>query len=81
MWNQFGDALILFGGEFELHVRSNFLKLVKQFLGRCTEDIMNFVNLVKFILAWEQRVKGQDLEEHTADSPNIHFVAVMTISH
>lgn len=81
MGNQLGDALILFGSEFELHVRSNFLKFVKQFLGRCTEDVMNFVDLVKLILAWEQRVQGQDLEEDATDSPNIHFVAVVAVCH
>jgi hypothetical protein len=39
------------------------------------------MNLIKFIFTWEQWVKGQYFEEDTSNSPDIHFVSIMTISH
>lgn len=41
---------------------------------------MNFVNLVDFVIAWEEREQRYYFEQHTADAPEIHLVAIVAIS-
>ena len=67
------------GREVDLHVRSVASEVLQDPLGRRAEDIVDFVDLVKFIFAWEQREQRRDLEEDTADPPDVHFVVVVPV--
>lgn len=40
---------------------------------------MDFMDLVKFIVPREEREKREHFKKYTASSPNIHFVAIITI--
>lgn len=57
------------------------LKFVQELLRRCTQYVVNFVDLIEFVVSWEERKQGQDLEENAADSPDVHFVAIVAICH
>ena len=57
------------------------LKGVKDLLWRCTEDVVYFVNLIKLIITGKQREQRKHLEEDATDTPDIHFVPVVAISH
>ena len=41
---------------------------------------MDLVDLVQLVFAWEKREQRQYLKEHTAHSPDVHFVVVITFS-
>ena len=80
--DQFGDAGSFNSSEAELgeiHVRGVTLELIQERLIGCAQDMMDLVHLVKFIIAGEEREKGNDLEHDTADAPKIHLVAVITV--
>jgi hypothetical protein len=49
-------------------------------LSRSPEYIVNFMNLVKFIIAWKEREETEHLKEDTANAPVVHFVIVVTVS-
>ena len=40
---------------------------------------MDFVDLVKFVLAGEQWEEAEDLEEDAAHTPDVHFVVVVSL--
>ena len=42
---------------------------------------MDLINLIQFVVAREQRKERQDFEEHASNSPNIHLVSIMPVSH
>lgn len=42
---------------------------------------MDFVDLVHFIIAWEQGEKRQHFKKDAADAPVIHLMVVVTICH
>ena len=62
-------------------MRSILLKLVEQLLRRCSQNVVNFVDLVEFIVPWEERKQRQYFEEYAAHAPDVHLVAIMAISH
>jgi hypothetical protein len=53
VWDEFSNSSSLFLWKVELHVTSNFLKLLKERIVWRTQNIVDFMNLVKFIVAWE----------------------------
>lgn len=55
MRDKFRNALKLLGREFKFHMGRVFLELVEQVLRRCSYDVMDLVDLVKFIVAREER--------------------------
>ena len=77
--------------EVELHVscmprKSSMIRLItilfevlKQLLIRCSHDVMNLVDLVKFVVSREEWKQREDLKEDAASSPNIHFVPIVTV--
>ena len=44
------------------------------------QNIVNFVHLVKFVIAWEQRKQGQYFKVDTAHTPIVHLMIVVAIS-
>jgi len=56
------------------------LKAFKYFTGRSTKDVMNFMDLIFFILAWEEWKEIKHFKEDTTSSPYIHLIIVITIS-
>lgn len=60
-------------------MRGLFLKIIKNFLSWSTHYVVNFMNLIKFIVTWEQRMKSHNFKENTSNSPNIHLIVVVSI--
>lgn len=54
MRNQLYYSGSFHGRKIELHMRCIFLKVVQESLFRAAQDIVNFVNLVNFIISWEK---------------------------
>lgn len=42
---------------------------------------MNAVDLVKLVFSWKQRFFSYKLEQNTAETPNVHFLVIVAISH
>ena len=40
---------------------------------------MDFVDLVDFVIAWEEGKEGDDFKKDAAYAPEVHFVAVIAI--
>ena len=60
-------------------MRGVSLKFIEEGLIGRAQNVMNFVNLVKFIVTGEEWEQRDDFEHDTADSPQIHLVAVVAI--
>ena len=41
---------------------------------------MDFVNLIKFVIAWEKREQCDNFKEYTSNTPVVHFMVIVTIS-
>lgn len=80
MRNKVCNSCALFFGEVEFHMRSDFLEFVEQLFGRSSLNIMDFVHLVHFIVAREEREERKHLEENASDSPDIHFMVIVAVS-
>lgn len=57
MRNQFGDACTFNGRKVELHMRCILLELLEEGLLWSAQNIMDFMNLIEFIVTWE---KGEE---------------------
>ena len=55
---KFGNASPILLGEVKLHVCGMLLELVKQFLRRCAQNVMDPMDLVKLVVAREQWKQG-----------------------
>lgn len=77
--NHFGKAFPLLLWEIDLHMRGMFPEEIEDLLAWSTNDIMNLVDLIEFVITWEQWAKGQDLVHDAAYAPDVHFVAVVAI--
>ena len=77
--DQLGDARPTLRFKVEFHVAGHALELGEKFGGRSAEDVMDLMHLVKFIVSWEQREKGQDFKVDTADSPVVHLMIVVAV--
>ena len=42
-----------------------------------TQDVMDLVNLIQLIFAWEQWEERQNLKKDTANTPDVHFIIVV----
>ena len=40
---------------------------------------MNFVHLIKFVIAWEEWKEGEDFEVDAAHSPVVHLVVIVAV--
>jgi hypothetical protein len=61
-------------------VRRILLKGVQSFLRWRPHDVVNFVDLVKLVVAGEEREEGKYFEKDTAYTPDVHLVPVVTVS-
>ena len=57
----------------------HFLKLRQQLGARRSQDIVDFMNLVKFVISWEERKQSQYFEVYAAHAPVVHFVIVVSV--
>ena len=55
-------------------------KSVEYILTRSTQYIVNPMDLIKLIFAWEKRFFGDELKEDTAEAPYVHFFVIVAIS-
>ena len=58
-----------------------FLKLIKDGLLWGAEDVVDFVDLVQFVVSGEDRKQRNNFEEDAAYAPVVHFVIVVAVSH
>ena len=80
MGYQFRDSCALSRGKVKLHVRCIFLEFLKQGLFWCPKDVMNFVDLVKFVVPREKGEQGNDFKHYAANAPQVHLIAIVTVS-
>ena len=78
--NELCDAGALLPREVELHVRGDPLELFKQFWCWSAKYVVNFVNLVKLIVAWKERKECQYFKVDASNAPIVHLVIVVAIS-
>ena len=64
----------------EVHVARVPLELIEQLLVGGAEDVMDLVHLVKLVVAWEEGEQGNDFEHDAANAPQVHLVAVVSVS-
>ena len=54
-------------------------ELLKHFTRRRAEYVMNFVNLVKFVVTWKQREESKHLKVNAANSPVVHLMIIVAV--
>lgn len=79
IWNQFFNSCSFFLREVKFHMTSYFLKLCKQNIVRSPQYVMYFVNLIKFIVAGEERKQRKYFEKDTAHAPVVHLMVIVAI--
>lgn len=47
----------------------------------CPKHIVDAMDLIKFIPAWEQGHLRYEFEQDTTESPNIHLLIIVTVRH
>lgn len=57
-----------------------FSEKVEDILAWRSDNVVDSVDLIKLIVAGKQRAQGQYLVHNASDTPNIHFVSVVSIS-
>jgi len=55
MLNEICNTSSFLWGKVKLHVRGMLLESIKKFLLGSTQYVMNFMNLIKFIVTWKER--------------------------
>ena len=80
MRDQLDDSRPFHNGKVEFHVSGVLLKVVKQRFVWGAQDIMDLGHLVHLVITWEQRKEGYDFEEDAANTPEVHFVAIVAVS-
>ena len=79
--NQFFQFRALPEREVELHVRCVFLESLQDLLIWRPQDVVNLMDLVELVGAWEQREEADNLKHDAADSPQVHFEVVVAVGH
>ena len=54
--------------------------MIKEFLRRCSEYVVDPVDLIQFVISGKQGKQWQHLKEYTSHAPYIHFITVVAIS-
>ena len=67
--------------EIYFHVRRLALEAVQHLLPRGPEDVVDSVDLVQLVLAREERLFGDEFEEHAAEAPDVHFLIIVAVGH
>ena len=80
MRNKMIETFAFFLGEINFHVGRMFAEVLHDFFRRGTDSLMDLVDLIKFVISREKRTEWQNLKHNAADSPDVHFVRVITIS-
>ncbi len=78
--DELGDPSTCRMGEVKLDVGRVFLEAVQEFAGRGAEDIVDFVDLIFFVVTREEREETEHLEEDAANPPYVHLVVVVPVS-
>ena len=79
VWQQLGDAGALFGREVEVYLCGALRELCQEVWGGCTEDVVDFLNLVNLVGAWKEGEQGNDFKKDAAHAPHVHLVGVVAI--
>ena len=75
-----GKSLKFLGREVDFHVSCMFSEVLQDMFAGGPSDVMDFVDLVQFIVAREQRTQTQHFVHHAAYAPDVHLVAIVSVS-
>lgn len=56
-------------------------KVIQDFFGRRTQNMMDPVDLIELVFSWKQRIFRDQFEQNAAKSPHVHLLIVITIGH
>lgn len=70
-----------FWGKVYFHVSGLRFKLLQHLHTGSSQDVVDPVHLVQLVLAREQRLFGNQLEEHAPEPPDVHLLAVVAVRH
>ena len=56
------------------------LEFGEEFFGGRTQYIMDLMNLIEFVVAWEERKEGKNFKKDAPDPPMVHLVIVIAVS-
>jgi len=56
-----------------------FLEAIDYLLRGASQDIMYLMNLIYFIIAWEEGVQTDDFKHDTPNTPKIHFIILISV--
>jgi hypothetical protein len=76
---QLNDTGSLNNWEIKLHVSSVLLEVVEQRFFRRSQNVVNFMDLVNFIVSRKQREERDDFEKDTSKAPHVHFITIISI--
>ena len=65
--------------EIKFHMRCIFLKVIEQRFVGTAQDIVDFMNLIDFVVTGEQRKQRDNFEQDAANTPEVHLVTVVAI--
>jgi hypothetical protein len=54
--------------------------VIKEFLIGRAHNIVNLIDLIELIVAWEERKEREDLKKYATGPPNIHLVPIIAVS-
>ena len=77
--NQFHNSCTFGLSKIQFHVSCKLLELLKQLWVWRSKDVVNFVDLIKFVIAREQWKQRNNFKQNTAYPPQVHFVAIIAI--
>ena len=60
-------------------MRCIFLKVIEQRFVGTAQDIVDFMNLIDFVVTGEQRKQRDDFEQDAANTPEVHLVTIVAI--
>ena len=76
---QLNDTGSLNNWEIKLHMSSVLLEVVEQRFFRRSQNVVNFMDLVNFIVSRKQREERDDFEKDTSKAPHVHFITIISI--
>ena len=80
MRDHFGEPLPFLFWKIDLHVSGVLPEKIKDLFAWRPNDFVDLVDLVKLIVTREQWAEREYLVHHATHTPNVHLVAVVTIS-
>jgi len=79
LWHERQNAAALLRRKVEFHVAGYFLELIEELFLWGSKDVVDSVNLIKFVGAREEWGEGKHLEKDATNAPIIHLMVIISI--